>query len=155
MERWRDKTLGDLVTCYSTIILMFLHQFPAAHRPVVYPGWSLVMPTMARGAAGSMPPWNQDTSEEQPSLSRALHASMVGSFEAWTFFVSSTVAISLAKYSVSAVYTCLMAGSQVEESEGFVEDCGCPGCSSVLAAQTRNPGFNPNRQLCTIFILPH
>lgn len=39
-------------------------------------------------------------------------------FEAWTFFVSSTVAISLAKYSVSAVYTCLMAGSQVEESEG-------------------------------------
>ena len=89
------------------------------------------MPTMVRGAAGSMPPWSQDTSEEQPSLSRALHASMVGSFEAWTFFVSSTVAISLA------------------------EDCGCPGCSSVLAAQSRNPGFNLNRRLGTIFILPH
>ena len=76
MERYG---LRDLVMNYSTLTLIFLLQFPAAHRPVVYPGWSLGMPTMVRGAAGSMLPWNQDTSEEQPSLSRALHASMVGS----------------------------------------------------------------------------
>ena len=50
-----------------------------------------------------------------------------------------------------------MVGGQVEESEGFIEDCNVwwlpSGCSSVLAAQARNPGFN--RQLFTIFILPH